>query len=114
MPVSTQWEIVEEAAELIMPARDELENNLGIPLPASQDRAVLYGAPTRGQEKLADVLKRRAADLPMPIQMSDALVFSVNYSFSSWGILIVAHHIGTKCAETHQVVGRKLPRARKK
>ena len=109
LPASTQWEIVEEAGELIKPARDELirqaaqgevlHNDDTSMKVLSLRRAILEEAgertgiftsgvvaTTEGRrialfftgrqhagENLADVLKRRAAELPMPIQMSDAL-----------------------------------------
>jgi transposase len=109
LPASTQWEIVEEAAELIKPARDELirqaaqgevlHNDDTSMKVLSLRRAIIEEASDRSGiftsgvvatadgrkialfftgrqhagENLADVLKRRAAELPMPIQMSDAL-----------------------------------------
>ncbi|MBV9480599.1 MAG: IS66 family transposase [Acidobacteria bacterium] len=109
LPASTQWEIVEEAAELIKPARDELirqaaqgevlHNDDTSMKVLSLRRAIIEEAGERtgiftsgvlstregrkialfftgrqhAGENLADVLKRRAAELPMPIQMSDAL-----------------------------------------
>src|SRR5262249_46519772 len=109
LPASTQWEIVEEADELIKPARDELirqaaqgevlhNDNTSMKV-LSLRRAIIEEAgertgiftsgvvsTTEGRkialfftgrqhagENLADVLKRRAGELPMPIQMSDAL-----------------------------------------
>jgi transposase len=109
LPASTQWEIVEEAAELIKPARDELirqaaqgevlhnddtsmkvlslrraiteeaGERTGIftsgVVSATEGRkiALFFTGRQHAGENLADVLKRRAAELPMPIQMSDAL-----------------------------------------
>ena len=109
LPASTQWEIVEEAAEPIKPARDELirqaaqgevlHNDDTSMKVLSLRRAIIEEAgertgiftsgvvaTTEGRkialfftgrqhagENLADVLKRRASELPMPIQMSDAL-----------------------------------------
>jgi len=109
LPASTQWEIVEEAAELIKPARDELIRQAaqgevlhnddtsmkvlslrrfiaeeagertgiftsGVVSTAEGCKVALFftGRQHAG-ENLAEVLKRRAAELPMPIQMSDAL-----------------------------------------
>lgn len=109
LPASTQWEIVEEAAELIKPARDELIREAargevlhnddtsmkvlalrraiveeagertgiftsGVVSTAEGHRVALFftGRQHAG-ENLAEVLKRRAAELPTPIQMSDAL-----------------------------------------
>jgi transposase len=109
LPASTQWEIVEEAAELIKPARDELIRRAaqgevlhnddtsmrvlalrraiaeeagertgiftsGVVSTAEGRRiALFFTGRQHAGENLADVLKRRAAELPMPIQMSDAL-----------------------------------------
>ncbi len=109
LPVSTQWEIVEEAAELVKPARDELIREaaqgevlhnddtsmkvLALRRAIAEEAGERTGIFTSGVvstaegrtialfftgrqhagENLADVLKRRAAELPMPIQMSDAL-----------------------------------------
>jgi len=109
LPASTQWEIVEEAAELIKPARDELIRQAAQGEVLHNDdtsmkvlalrRAIIEEAGERtgiftsgvvstaegrkialfftgrqhAGENLAEVLKRRAAELPMPIQMSDAL-----------------------------------------
>ena len=109
LPASTQWEIVEEAAELVKPARDELIREaaqgevlhnddtsmkvLALRRAIAEEAGERTGIFTSGVvstaegrkialfftgrqhagENLADVLKRRAAELPMPIQMSDAL-----------------------------------------
>jgi transposase len=109
LPASTQWEIVEEAAELIKPVRDELIRRAaqgevlhnddtsmrvlalrraiaeeagertgiftsGVVSTAEGRRiALFFTGRQHAGENLADVLKRRAAELPMPIQMSDAL-----------------------------------------
>jgi transposase len=109
LPASTQWEIVEEAAELIKPARDELIRQaaqgevlhnddtsmkvLSLARAIAEEAGDRTGIFTSGVvstaegrkialfftgrqhagENLADVLKRRAAELPTPIQMSDAL-----------------------------------------
>jgi hypothetical protein len=109
LPASTQWEIVEEAAELIKPARDELIRQAaqgevlhnddtsmrvlalreaiaeeegertgiftsGVVSTAEGGRiALFFTGRQHAGENLAEVLKRRAAELPMPIQMSDAL-----------------------------------------
>jgi hypothetical protein len=109
LPASTQWEIVEEAAELIKPARDELIRQaaqgevlhnddtsmkvLALRRAIAEEDGERTGIFTSGVvstgegrkialfftgrqhagENLAEVLKRRAAELPMPIQMSDAL-----------------------------------------
>ncbi len=105
-PAATQWEIVEEAAEVIKPARDELFRQaaqgevlhnddtgmrvLRLAREAGDQRsgvftsgivatmqgrqiALYFTGPKHAGENLADVLKRRAAELPPLIQMSDAL-----------------------------------------
>jgi transposase len=106
MPAATQWEVVEEAAEVIKPAQDELIRQAaqgevlynddtgmrvlhmerepsdertgvftsGIVSASSGRKIALYftGRQHAG-ENLADVLKRRAAELASPIQMCDAL-----------------------------------------
>lgn len=106
LPAATQWEVVEEAAEVIKPARDELLRQaaqgevlhnddtgmrvLRLVREASDQRtgvftsgivscvqgqqiALYFTGPKHAGENLADVLKRRAAELPPLIQMSDAL-----------------------------------------
>src|SRR2546421_3801610 len=106
LPAATQWEIVEEAAELIKPARDELIRQaaqgevlhnddtsmrvLRLKRETSEERtgvftsgivstaegckiALFFTGDKHAGENLADVLRRRAAELPVPIQMCDAL-----------------------------------------
>ena len=109
LPASTQWEIVEEAAELIKPARDELIREAArgevlhnddthmkvlelqraiaeeggertgiftsgiVATRAGRKIALFFTGRQHAGENLADVLKQRAAELPVPIQMSDAL-----------------------------------------
>jgi transposase len=106
LPAATQWEIVEEAAEVIKPARDEslrqaaqgevLHNDdtgmrvLKLAREPSDERtgvftsgivatiegrqiALYFTGPKHAGENLAEVLKRRAAQLSPPIQMGDAL-----------------------------------------
>jgi transposase len=106
LPATTQWEIVEEAAEVIKPARDELLRQaaqgevlhnddtgmrvLHLAREAGDQRtgvftsgivatmqgrqiALYFTGPKHAGENLAEVLKRRAAELPPLIQMSDAL-----------------------------------------
>ena len=106
LPAATQWEIVEEAAEVIKPARDELLRQaaqgevlhnddtsmrvLRLVREPSDERtgvftsgivsraqgrqiALYFTGPKHAGENLAEVLKRRAAELPPLIQMSDAL-----------------------------------------
>jgi transposase len=102
LPAATQWEIVEEVAELIKPARDELirqaaqgkvlhndDTNmrvLKLKRPDGDPRtgvftsgivstsdgrsiALFFTGAQHAGENMADVLKRRAAELPAPIQM---------------------------------------------
>ncbi len=106
LPAATQWEIVEEAAELLQPARDELIRQaaqgevlhnddtsmrvLKLKRPEGDARTGVFtsGIVSTGEgrkialfftgrehagENLAKVMKRRAAELPPPIQMCDAL-----------------------------------------
>jgi transposase len=106
LPAATQWEIVEEAAELLKPARDELIRRaaqaevlhnddtsmrvLKLQRPEGDQRTGVFtsGVISTGEgrkialfftgrehagENLATVLKRRATELPSPIQMCDAL-----------------------------------------
>jgi transposase len=106
LPTATQWEIVEETAELIKPARDELIRQaaqgkvlhnddtsmrvLKLKRPDGEQRtgvftsgivstgegrnvALFFTGAKHAGENIADVLKRRAAELPAPIQMCDAL-----------------------------------------
>jgi hypothetical protein len=103
---ATQWEMVEETAELIKPARDELirqtaqgkvlhndDTSMRVLKLKRKDGDPRAGVFTRGivsmndgrsialfftgaqhaGENMADVLKSRAAELPAPIQMCDAL-----------------------------------------
>lgn len=106
LPAATQWEIVEEAAELIRPAYEELIRQaaqgevlhnddtsmrvLHLAREPSDDRtgvftsgvvsvadgrriALFFTGRQHAGENLADVLKRRSAALPSPVQMCDAL-----------------------------------------
>jgi transposase len=106
LPTATQWEIVEETAESIKPARDELlrqaaqgkvlhndDTNMrvlklkrpdGDPrsgvftsgiVSAGEGRniALFFTGAKHAGENMADLLKRRVAELPAPIQMCDAL-----------------------------------------
>jgi len=106
LAAATQWEIVEEVAELIKPARDELIRQaaqgrvlhnddtsmrvLKLQRPPDDPRtgvftsgivstgegskiALFFTGAKHAGENLAEVLKRRAAELPSPIQMCDAL-----------------------------------------
>ena len=106
LPAATQWEIVEEAAEVIKPARDELVRQaaqgdvvhnddtgmrvLRLLRDPSDERtgvftsgivatgqgrqiAVYFTGPKHAGENLADMLKRRSAQLGPVIQMCDAL-----------------------------------------
>jgi transposase len=106
MPAATQWEVVEEAAEVIKPAHDELIRQaaqgevlhnddtamrvLHMEREPSDERTGVFtsGILSTGQgwkvalyftgrqhagENIAAVLQQRAAELPSPIQMCDAL-----------------------------------------
>ena len=106
LPAATQWEIVEEAAELIKPARDELirqaaqgevlhnddtsmrvlrferqtpEERTGVftsgivSTAGGRKIALFFTGDKHAGENLADVLRRRAAEMSSPIQMCDAL-----------------------------------------
>jgi transposase len=106
LPAATQWEIVEEVAELIKPARDELIRQaaqgevmhnddtsmrvLRLAREPSDERtgvftsgivstaqgwkiALFFTGRQHAGENITDVLKRRGAELPSPIQMCDAL-----------------------------------------
>jgi transposase len=123
MPAATQWELVEETAEVLKPAHAELIRQAaqgevlhnddtsmrvlhmerdpdddrtgvftsGIVSTASGRKIALYftGRQHAG-ENLADVLKRRAAELAAPIQMCDAL--SRNTPKLSGGVEILLAH----------------------
>jgi transposase len=106
LPAATQWEIAEEAAELLKPARDELIRQaaqgevvhnddtsmrvLRLAREPSDERtgvftsgivstgagwkiALYFTGRQHAGENIADVLQQRAAELPSPIQMCDAL-----------------------------------------
>jgi transposase len=106
LPAATQWEIVEETAELIKSARDELirqaaqgavmhnddtsmkvlnlEREPGdersgvftsgiVSIERGRKIALYFTGRQHAGENIADVLKKRSAELPRPIQMCDAL-----------------------------------------
>jgi transposase len=106
LPAATQWEVAEEAAELVKPARDELLRQAGqggvlhnddtgmrvlkLKRPEGDERtgvftsgivsvgegrtiALFFTGREHAGENLATILKQRAAELPPPIQMCDAL-----------------------------------------
>jgi hypothetical protein len=106
LPAATQWEIVEEAAELIQPARDELIRQaaqgevvhnddtsmrvLRLAREPSDERtgvftsgivstsrgwkvALYFTGRQHAGENIAEVLKQRAKQSSLPIQMCDAL-----------------------------------------
>ena len=106
LPAATQWEIAEEVAQMIKPARDELilqasqgtvvhNDDTGMRVlmlnrDPSDERTGVFtsgiGSVDQGRkialyftggrhagENLAEVLKKRSAELPSPIQMCDAL-----------------------------------------
>ncbi len=124
LPASTQWELVEDAAEKLQPAFEELiteaaqadvlhnddttmkvldlskqqlaaaaagadEERTGVytsGLIATQDEraiALFFTGRQHAGENLADVLKRRAAQLKAPVQMSDALAANTSGDFKS-------------------------------
>lgn len=106
---ATQWDVIEEAAELLQPARDELMREaaqgellhnddtsmrvLKLNRPEGDQRTGVFttGLVSAGErrvalfftgrqhagENLMDVLRKRAADLPPPIVMCDALTRNV-------------------------------------
>jgi transposase len=121
LPAATQWEIVEEAAEVIKPALEELirqaaqgevlhnddtsmrvlrlarepsDKRTGVftsGIVATNERrkiALYFTGPQHAGENLAAVLRRRAAELSRPIQMSDALSRNVPKLASGVEILI--------------------------
>ncbi len=106
LPAATQWEIAEEVAQVIKPARDELirqaaqgtvvhnddtgmrvlmlnrdpsDERTGVftsgIVSVDQGRkiALYFTGGRHAGENLAEVLKKRSAELPSPIQMCDAL-----------------------------------------
>ncbi|HEX4170458.1 MAG TPA: IS66 family transposase [Bryobacteraceae bacterium] len=106
LPAATQWEIVEEEADIIKPALEELirqaaqgdvlhnddtsmrvlrlareptDKRTGVftsgIVATSEGRkiALYFTGRQHAGENLADVLQQRAAELPVPIQMADAL-----------------------------------------
>jgi transposase len=127
LPAATQWEIVEEAAEAIKPAHEELIRQaaqgevlhnddtgmrvLRMERETSDERTGVFtsGIVSTGQgrhialyftgrqhagENMADVLAQRAAELPCPIQMCDALSRNVPKLGSGVEILLancIAH-----------------------
>jgi len=123
LPAATQWEIVEEAAEVIKPARDELirqaaqgevmhnddtsmkilrlkrepdDERTGVftsgivSTRQGQKIALFFTGRQHAGENLAEVLRRRAAELRPPIQMCDAL--SRNAPKLAGGVEILLAH----------------------
>jgi len=123
LPAATQWEIVEEAAEVIKPARDELVRQAAqgevvhnddtsmkilrlqrepgdqrtgvftsgiVATGPGQKIALFFTGRQHAGENLADVLRRRAAELRPPIQMCDAL--SRNTPKLAGGVEILLAH----------------------
>jgi transposase len=115
LPVSTQWDMMEQAAALLEPAYEELIRQAaqgqvlynddtavrilslqretaaeptgvfttGIVAMVHGRKLVLFcSGDKHAGENLADVLKRRAADSPAPIQMCDALSRNVPKGFA--------------------------------
>ena len=121
LPAATQWEIVEEVAQVIKPARDELIRQaaqgtvvhnddtsmrvLMLNRDPSDERtgvftsgivsvdqgwkiALYFTGGRHAGENLAEVLKQRRAELPIPIQMCDALSRNVPKLLSGAEILL--------------------------
>jgi transposase len=121
LPAATQWEIVEEAAEVIRPAHEELIRQaaqgevlhnddtgmrvLRVEREPSDERtgvftsgvvstaqgrniALYFTGRQHAGENIADVLQQRAAELPSPIQMCDALSRNVPKLSSGVEILL--------------------------
>src|SRR5215831_17531155 len=141
LPASTQWEIVEEAAELIKPARDELIRQaaqgevlhnddtsmkvLSLRRAIAEEAGERTGIFTSGVvstaegrkialfftgrqhagENLADVLRRRAAELPMPIQMSDALARNAPTAIKLLVGNCLAHYLESSIIQSGMPVG---------
>jgi transposase len=124
LPAATQWEIVEQAAELIKPARDELIRQaaqgevlhnddtsmrvLRFQRETSEERtgvftsgiistaegrkiALYFTGDKHAGENLADVLRRRAAEMSPPIQMCDALSRNVPKKLPSGVEILLAN-----------------------
>jgi len=86
LPRSTQWDMVAQTAKPLAPVYEELirqaaqgevlyNDDTAVRILALQrePHALFFSGDKHAGENLADVLKRRAADLPRPIQMCDAL-----------------------------------------
>ena len=124
LPAATQWEIVEQAAELIKPARDELirqaaqgevlhnddtsmrvlrfqrqtpEERTGVftsgIVSTAEGRkiALFFTGDKHAGENLAEVLRRRAAEMSPPIQMCDALSRNVPKKLPSGVEILLAN-----------------------
>jgi transposase len=140
LPASTQWEIVEEAAELIKPARDELirqaaqgqvlhnddtsmkvlrlerepaDERTGVftsgivSTAEGQKTALFFTGRQHAGENLADVLKRRATELSVPIQMCFLLrdtltdeVFCIAFDVEVQFVVHLSFHLRTAQAGT--------------
>jgi transposase len=143
LPAATQWEIVEEAAELLKPARDELIRQaaqgevvhnddtsmrvLRLAREPSDERtgvftsgivstgagwkiALYFTGRQHAGENIADVLHRRAAELPSPIQMCDAL--SRNVPRLPTGVEILLANCLAHYLESSLIQGERSARAR--
>jgi len=152
LPASTQWEIVEEAAEAIKPVHEELIRQaaqgevlhnddtamrvLKMEREASDERTGVFtsGIIATGQgrnialyftgrqhagENLKDVLAQRAAELPRPMQMCDALSRNVPKLSAGMEILLanclahgrrqfveIAGNFPDECRYVLEVLGR--------
>ncbi len=133
LPAATQWELVRDGAELLLPAHEELMREAAqgkvlynddttmkvLALSAAQRAAAAADEETDGRtgvftsgivatnegrymalfftgsqhagENLADVLSRRAAELPAPIQMCDALSRNTSGDFKTLVANCIAH-----------------------
>ena len=120
MPAATQWEIVEEAAEVLKPAQEELirqaaqgevlhnddtsmrvlqlarepsDKRTGVFIVATGQGhkiALYFTGRQHAGENLADVLRQRAAELRPPIQMCDALSRNVP-KLAAGAEILIAH-----------------------
>ena len=128
LPASTQWEIVEKAADLITPAHKELirqaaqgevihnddtvmkilnlastlalEDSKGrqgiyssgiVSIAEGRRIAVFFTGNQHAGENLEDLLKQRQEDLPLPIQMCDALSHNTKGEFETIVANCIAH-----------------------
>ena len=151
LPASTQWEMVEEAAESIATAHEELIRQAAqgkvlhnddttarilqmqretspertgvftsgvVATAEGQKIALFFTGDKHAGENLAEVLKQRAAELPPPIQMCDALSRNVPKPAPSMELLManclthgrrkfveVAHNFPPECRYVLETLG---------